>query len=120
MCKVTEVRKYARIEKPYITAYRVKPFDGMVSKDWDMVVVINLSAGGIFFLAKQLILAVGTILDLKIGFSLSHPPIICVGKIIRVKKHLNTSITSFAIQFTGIDEHIVKVINSTVEEKGKG
>ncbi|MCP4265106.1 MAG: PilZ domain-containing protein [Candidatus Brocadiaceae bacterium] len=114
MYKISKQRKHARIEKPYITTYRVKPSDGMDSKDWDMVAVVNLSAGGILFHAHQLKLKVDTILDLKIGFSLTHPSIICVGRIIRVKKHLRTSIASFAIQFTEIDKHIVEAINDTV------
>ncbi len=119
MYKISELRKHARIEKPYLTTYRVKLVEGMDYKDWNIVVVVNLSAGGIFFHAKKLNLEIGTILDLKISFSLAHPSIICVGRIIRVKKHLDTSITSFAIQFTEIDKHIVKVINNTVEEKVK-
>lgn len=119
MYKISELRKHARIEKPYLTTYRVKLIDGMDSKDWDIVAVVNLSAGGIFFHTRNLNLKVGTLLDLKIVFSLPHPSIVCVGRIIRVKKHLDTSIISFAIQFTEIDEHIVKVINNTVEEKLK-
>ncbi len=84
--------------------------------DWDMVAIVNLSAGGIFFYALEN-LKVGTILDLKIGFSYTHPSIICVGKIIRTKRHLDTSIIGLAIQFTEIDEHLVEAINTKIEIK---
>jgi hypothetical protein len=118
MYKVPYTRKHVRIEKPYITRFNVKSSEEMISSDWDMVAVINLSAGGLFFYAKKN-LEVDTILDLKIGFSLSHPSILCVGKVIRAKRHLDTSIIGFAIQFTVIDEHIKEVINNTVKEKAK-
>ncbi|MBT3355192.1 MAG: PilZ domain-containing protein [Candidatus Scalindua sp.] len=115
MYKIPETRKHVRIEKPYITRFNVKSSEQMIFNDWDMVAVINLSAGGLFFYAKKN-LEVGTILDLKIGFSLSNPSIICNGKVIRAKRHLDTSIIGFAIEFTQITEHARKAINNTVEE----
>ncbi len=110
MGKIQEQRKYVRIEKPYITRFRVKPNDDKVTKDWDAVVVFNLSAGGIFFYSKT-DLEVGIILDLNIGFSRSYPTIICVGKVIRMTKHPVTSINGYAVEFTEIDEQIKKMIN---------
>ena len=118
MYRISERRKYPRIEKPYITQFQVKINADMICKEWDMVVVINLSASGIFLYAKKN-LEVGTILNIKIGFSLSHPSIICVGKIIRAKRHLDTSIIGFAIQFTEIDDHIIEVINDKAKKKDK-
>jgi len=118
MYKIEETRKHVRIEKPYITRFNIKSSEEMISSEWDMVAVINLSAGGLFFYAKKN-LEVGTILDFKIGFSLSHPSIICVGKIIRAKRHLDTSIIGFAIEFTQIAEHARKAINNTVDEEVK-
>ncbi len=76
-----------------------------------MVAIVNLSAGGIFFYAIEN-LEIGTILDLKIGLSHDHTSIACVGKVVRTKRHLDTSVVSFAIQFTEIDEHVVEVINN--------
>jgi hypothetical protein len=80
-----------------------------------MIAVINMGVCGIFFYTK-INLEVGTILDLKIGFSLSHPSIICVGRIIRVKRHLDTSIVGFSIEFIEIDEQFKEVINNTIEK----
>ena len=113
MNRIPESRKYVRIEKPYITRFQVQSNEEMISSDWDMVAVINLSAGGIFFYARKNF-EVGTILDLRVGFSLSHPSIKCVGRVIRAKRHLDTSIIGFAIEFTEIDEQIKKEISNIV------
>ena len=114
MGQIQEQSKNVRTKKPYITRFRVKPNDGKVSKDWDMVAVFNLSAGGIFFYTRTN-LEVGTILDLKIGFSRSHLSIICVGKVIRVTKHPVTSINGYTIEFTEIDELNKIMINKSLE-----
>ena len=46
-------REYARVVKPYIVRFRVKPDEtmNMLAKEWDMVTTNNLSANGIFFTA---------------------------------------------------------------------
>ena len=108
-------REYARVVKPYIVRFRVKPDEtlNMVAKEWDMVTTNNLSANGIFFFANR-DLEVGTILELKIGFSLSHPAIICVGEVTRMRRHRDTSTIGFAIVFTEIDEQIKKEISNIV------
>ena len=113
MYRISERRKYPRIEKPYITQFQVKINADMICKEWDMVVVINLSASGIFLYAKKN-LEVGTILNIKIGFSLSHPSIICVGRVIRMKRDLDTPKTAFAIEFTEINKQIREVINNII------
>ncbi|MBC8550241.1 MAG: PilZ domain-containing protein [Candidatus Brocadiales bacterium] len=115
MNRILESRKYVRIEKPYITRFQVQSNEEMICSDWDMIAVINLSAGGIFFYARKN-LEVGTILDLRVGFSFSHPSIKCVGRVIRAKRHLDTSIIGFAIEFTEINEQIKKEICKTVSE----
>jgi len=118
MYKFSEARKHPRIANPYITRFRVKSNNDIIYSDWDMVAIVNLSAGGIFFYTLENH-EVGTILDLKIGFSYTHPSIICVGKIIRTNKHLNTSINGLAIQFIEIDDHIIEVINDKAKKRDK-
>jgi hypothetical protein len=112
-----ERRKFKRVEKPYITRFRIRPDEvqDMVQTDWDMVAVNDLCAGGVFFNASRN-LEIGTILDLKISFSKSTPPIKCVGKVARVKKHLNTLIFGIVTEFTEADEHIKEMINKTAEK----
>ncbi len=113
----TENRKYKRIEKPYIVRFRIKPYENhdAVSKDWNMVAVNDLGAGGISFNSSRK-MEIGATLDLKIGFSTSMPPIECRGVVTRVTKHQNTSSFSIASAFTEIDEHIKEMINKTAEE----
>ena len=112
MYKISENRKYKRIEKPYITRFRIKSSEprDMVTKDWDMVAVNNLGAGGLFFHTRRS-LEIGTTLDLKIGFSISMPRIKCVGRVTRAKRHLGTSIFGIAIEFTEIAGNIKEILN---------
>ena len=79
-----------------------------------MAAVFNLSTSGIFFYTRTN-LEVGTILDLKIGFSRSHLSIICVGKVLCVTKHPVTSINGYAVEFTEIDELNKIMINKSLE-----
>ncbi len=112
-----ERRRFKRVEKPYITRFRVKPdkVQDMVPTYWDMVAVNDLCAGGVFFNASRN-LEIGTILDLRISFSTSTPPVKCVGKVARVKKHLNTFIYGIVTEFTETNERIKEMINKTAEK----
>jgi hypothetical protein len=114
MNEISEKRKYKRIEKQYIARFRIKPDEAQekVPIDWDMVAVNDLGAGGIFFHVSRN-LKIGTTLDLKIGFSVSMPPIECRGVVTRVRKHPNFSVFGIATEFTEIDDHIKKMINKT-------
>ncbi len=116
MFKIAELRKHVRIEKPYIARFLVQSNDDVISSDWNMVAVDNLSAGGIFFYALEN-MKVGTILDLKIDLSRGHCSIICTGKIVREKRIMDTSVVGFGIEFTEIDEYIAEAINNTSEQK---
>jgi hypothetical protein len=113
MYEHAEKRKYIRIEKPYIARFRVRPGwnSGAVSTDWDMVAVTDLGAGGVFFNSSN-DLEIGTILDLKIGFSAATPSIRCDGIVTRVINHPNTSIFGVATAFMEIDEHMREMISS--------
>ncbi|MCP4252509.1 MAG: PilZ domain-containing protein [Candidatus Scalindua sp.] len=116
MFKIAELRKYVRIEKPYIARFLAQSNDDGISSNWNMVAVDNLSAGGIFFYALEN-MKVGTILDLKISISRSLCSIICAGKIVRVKRIMDTSVVGFGIEFTEIDEFIAEAIDNTSEQK---
>ncbi len=116
MFNFPEARKHARIEKPYIAKFLVQSNNNVISCDWNMVAVDNLSAGGIFFYALEN-MKVGTTLDLKISISRSLCSIICAGKIVRVKRIMDTSVVGFGIEFTEIDEYIAEAINNTSEQK---
>ncbi len=120
MNKLPNDREYVRVVKPYIVKFRVKEDETLntTSEEWDMVTTNNFSAKGIFFFSNRN-LEVGTILELKIDFSHfhpSHPSIICIGKITRMRTHMDTSTIGFAIKFTEIDEQDKKVISNIIEE----
>lgn len=112
-----EKRKHKRIDKPVIIRFRIKPHIGQenVSSDWDMVGVNDLSAGGMFFNSSYN-LEIGTILDLKIGFSTSSTPVQSTGIVTRVKKHSNTSIFGIATAFMDIDNVEEELINKFINE----
>ncbi len=109
-------RKYVRVVKPCSVKFRVKSNETLnnVSEEWDMVTTNNFSANGIFFFSNRF-LEIGTILELKIDFSHSHPPIICTGEIIRMSKLLGTSTIGFAIEFTKTEEQTKKIISKIIE-----
>ncbi len=114
MGKIPEKRKYVRISLPYITRFRVKPCDGEASDNWTRADTVDLSFGGVCFYSRAN-LEVGTILDLEIGFSHLFSPVICVGRVIRVKSHLDTSKTSYAIEFNEISELMKVMISKSLE-----
>ena len=109
MYNIAEKRRFKRIEKPYMTRFRIKP-----AGTWDMVAVNDLGAGGVFFNSSNN-LEVGMVLDLKIGFSKSTPAIKCDGVVTRVIKYPDTFIFGIGTAFSKIDEHIKEMINKVAE-----
>jgi hypothetical protein len=114
MDNIPEKRKQVRIKEPYITHFRVKIRDDTVSKEWDTVSIVDMSAGGIFFYSSTNF-KVGTILDLEISFSRSYPTVKCAGKVLRVGRYLDASRIGYAIEFAEINEQIKKMINKSLE-----
>jgi len=116
MCEVVEKRKYPRVEKPIIIRFRIMPQKGQKKpfSDWDMVGVNDLSAGGLFFNSSYNI-GIGTVMDLKIGFSTSNAPVKCMGIVTRVKKHPRTSIFGIAIAFMELEEYEKEMISRFVK-----
>lgn len=111
-----EKRKYRRIEKPYIARFRVKPDGnpGAVSTGWDMVAVNDLGAGGAFFNSTTN-LGIGTIPNLKTGFSANAPLIKCDEIFTRVINQPSTLIFGIVKVFTKIGVHIKEAINKVAE-----
>ncbi|MBS1258529.1 MAG: hypothetical protein MAG551_01588 [Candidatus Scalindua arabica] len=113
MYDIAEKRRFKRIEKPYMTRFRTKP--GGI---WDMVAVNDLGAGGIFFNSSNNF-EVGTVMDLKIGFSKSAPAIKCDGVVTRVIRHPDTLLFGIGTAFSKIDEHVKEMINKVAEVNHK-
>lgn len=115
-----EKRKYIRIEKPYMARFRIKP-DGnpsAISAGWDMVAVNDLGAGGVFFNSSNN-LKIGTVLNLKIGFSTTAPSIKCDGIVARVINQPKSFFFGIAAVFTQIDEHVKEMINTVARLNSK-
>ena len=110
-------RKYKRIDRPFMVKFRIRP-DEVIEKgssDWDIVAVGDLGSGGVLFNYNKN-LGIGVLIDLKIGFSVTKPPINCVGKIIRIEELPSLSMFRVATKFTEIGEQEKEMINTTVEE----
>jgi hypothetical protein len=112
-----ERRKYKRTEKPYMARLRIKQYEGLgiSSSEWDTVVLKDLSAGGVLFNYNKN-LGIGSLLDLKIDVSTAIPTIKCAGRVTRIEQSQPHSILRIATEFTGIDEHEKKIINTNVEK----
>ena len=112
-----ERRKYKRREKPYMAGVRVKQHEGHEKgpTGWDSVFLMNLSAGGTFFIYKK-DLGIGTLLDLKIDAPKAMLNINCVGKVTRIEQFQSTSMFCIAIKFIDTGEQEKEAIYTAVAE----
>jgi hypothetical protein len=113
-----ERRKYKRYEKlpigePIVARVKIRSDETqeVESNDWDLVNLLNISAGGTFFYYTKY-LGIGTLLYLKIDVFKSTPTITCVGKIVRSDKLQSTSVFCIATEFTEREEK--ELINKTL------
>ncbi len=110
-----ERREYKRIEKLFMVRFRTIPLVAkkMVSPDWDVGAVKDLSAGGMLFHYNKN-LELDSLLDLKIDILKYTPTINCVGKVTRIDHSHLHSILSIATEFTEIEEQEKEVINTII------
>ncbi len=110
-----ERREHKRIEKPYMVRFRTIPLAAkkMVSTDWDVAVVKNLSAGGMLFDYNKNP-ELDLLLHFKIDISKCTPTINCVGEVTRIEQLKPTSVFTIAIKFTGISEQEKEMINTII------
>ena len=80
-------RRHTRIEKPFITRFRLieKDIQGKYvnSTRWDIVKMIDLSAGGMSFNYTEE-LEIGSTLEFNISLPFSQETVHCLGKVCRV------------------------------------
>jgi hypothetical protein len=115
MSKGQEREKHDRIEKQYMTRFKIKSdVQDAGSDDWDTVVLKNVSAGGAMFSYNKN-LENGKLLDLKI-YVKSTLTINCVGEITRIDKPQPNAMFCFVIRFIDIGERESELINKAVEE----
>ncbi len=118
---MSQKRKYNRTENPFALKMRPKHEEDpdswhRVIHDWNLVVAKNMSADGVLFYYAFEDLEIDSLVDFKIYFSKSSPPIECVGKIIRTKEHPTSPLYELAISFIEMDEQKREMINKIINE----
>ncbi len=86
-----------------------------VSKDWDMILIKNISKGGLLFNYDDE-LKIGTTLNLKINIALNKNPIHCIGKVVRMETSGNPITYEAGVYFTEINNADAEMIEKTVEK----
>ena len=108
----TEKRRFKRLNKQLVVRFQVQ---GGASQDWDMILISNISRGGLLFsYAKEL--EEGITLNFKINIALNTNPIFCTGRVTWAKAPGSSKIYETGIAFTGIKDSDADLINHTVEE----
>ncbi len=112
-------RKYKRIDKPFALKMRTKQKTNpdawnRVIHEWELVVAVNLSAGGVFCYHAFKDLEAGSLVDLKIYLSKTLPPIDCVGKVIRIKKDPISPLDEIAVSFAEMDDQKREMLNKYI------
>ncbi len=127
MSKGQEKREYKRYESlprkgPIVVArFKIRSDEAqeMWSDDWDSVFLMNISAGGTLFIRNPRYikdLEIGALLYLEIYMPKTILIINCVGKIIRIDKLQDISVSyRIAIKFIDIGEQEKETINKIAE-----
>jgi len=111
-----ERRKHRRIKKNFIASFRFEDTaSGGESSMWNMVTLLNLSAGGALFNFTELI-PQGSALNMKINFPAFPDPLKCTGTVLRVEEPSHSLISRIAVRFTDIKDDAMGVINRTADE----
>jgi hypothetical protein len=82
---------------------------------WDLVLVKNISAGGLLFPYDSEIPS-GSILDLKINFSLNRPPLLCTGQVLRCLSKCHPPAYEIAVRFLTLKQAEADLIEEQAEK----
>ena len=108
-----ERRRYKRIKKQYTVSFSESGQDAKPL--WDMVVVRNISAGGVLFNFDRKI-EKGSMLNFKINMAYGKKPIQCQGEVIRVKDLGGGATYEIAVNYTDIDPKQSQFIDESAEK----
>ena len=107
-----EKRRFKRLYKQFVVRIQIQ---SGLTKDWDVLVIRNISRGGMLFTYhKQL--SEGMILNLKINVALNKDPIYCKGKVIHVRAFGDPRIYEAGVCFTEISVSDGDLISRVVED----
>jgi hypothetical protein len=112
-------RRHKRISKSYIAWLRFadesqKNLDNAMHRDWDMVSVYDLSAGGISLCYNRAV-ALEAIIQLRIKFPFKSKAIDCTGRLSRSASIDNSSLHRIAARFECINESDKSLIDSVAD-----
>lgn len=106
-----ERRQYRRLNKQFVVSIKIQG----ASEEWDMVLIKNISRGGLSFVYHQG-LREGMILDLKINIALNTHPVYCAGKVVHVQISGNPKSYEAGVLFSEINDADANLIDRTVEK----
>ena len=107
-----EKRKHKRLSKQFVLRIQVQ---WSFEKNWDVVLVHNISKGGILF-SYYKPLNEGMKLNLRINIGAHKKVIECVGEVLRVHKFGDPTMYQAGISFVTIDPQDAEWIEKTVED----
>ncbi|MBU1871792.1 MAG: PilZ domain-containing protein [Candidatus Omnitrophica bacterium] len=123
-----EKRKYKRIKRPFTARVRflnekIEPLERPVKEDsnWDVVIIKDISAGGISFSYVEKI-PIGSTLEFSIMLPFARDPIHCFGRVCRVdgadsnKPEMKFQIYVIAASFIEISPANQKAISEYARE----
>ena len=107
-----EKRRFKRLNKQFVVRIQIQ---GGFSKTWDVVLIQNISKGGLLF-SYYKPLNEGMQLNFKINIGLHKEPLECFGKIVRVQVVGDPKTYEAGVSFVDIKPSDADWINKTVDE----
>jgi c-di-GMP-binding flagellar brake protein YcgR len=109
----SERREHKRVKKAY--SVHLRPETEAQTFDWDMVLIQNISAGGLQF-RHESEWKIGMHLDLKIHFALNQAPIRCTGQVVRCLAHGNPVLYDVGVRFVSIGTQEATLIDDSAQK----
>ena len=106
-----ERRRHERLNKQFVVSIQIQG----ASEAWDMVLIKNISRGGLSFVYPNE-LREGMILNLKINIAFNAHPVYCVGKVVRVRAGGNPKSYEAGILFSEIPDAAANLIERIVKK----
>jgi c-di-GMP-binding flagellar brake protein YcgR len=106
-------RQHKRVKKAY--SVHLRPESEKQTFDWDMVLIKDISSGGLQF-RHETEWKIGTHIDLKIHFALNQAPIRCTGEIVRCLAYGNPVLYDVGVKFLSIGKQESSLIADSAEK----
>lgn len=110
-----ERRQFHRVLQPFPMRYRVQ---GRLGDGWTTIAVLNLSAGGVRFIAPDAI-DCGLTVELQIELPNQHTPLLVQGQVVWTQMEASGA-TEHGVQFSGMTAAQQMQIDAMVSFLGTG